>query len=68
MDKLLININKDYLKDLEEIVKIWHQHGKPSLTLDELVNDGIDMFISSFAKNNKSIFNRISKKDQHHKY
>lgn len=59
-------ISADYYEDLVEITLLWQSIGR-DITIDELINDGIDMFITSFAKNNKS-FRRKSKKNQHKKY
>lgn len=57
-----------YYQDLEKICDIWEKVGK-RLTVDELVNDSIDMFITSFYENNKRLKNeRISKKELHRKW
>ncbi|MBQ9119662.1 MAG: hypothetical protein IJY09_06355 [Lachnospiraceae bacterium] len=58
-----IEINKDYMEDLKFIVDLWAKAGRP-LDVEMLVNDGVDMFISSFYKNNKG-YKRISKPGCH---
>lgn len=67
MELKKVVICEDYYEDLAKISLFWQSHGK-DVPIDELINDGIEMFISSFEKNNKRFFKRCSKKYQHTKH
>ena len=60
-----VNVFEPYYQDLEQIAKIWEGAGR-HLSIDDLINSSIDLFITTFYKNNKSVPDtRISKMYQH---
>lgn len=57
------DVDESYIEDLENISELWKMAGR-KLTVDTLINDGVDMFIDEFCKRNKS-YHRVSRKFAH---
>lgn len=58
------DIDEFYLEDLKNISELWEKFDRKR-TVDYLINSSVDSFISSFCKNNKKHYKRVSKEGAH---